>query len=236
MILDSFKTHTLVFQLRYAEAFLLWDRAGAIAKAMAVIWPDLKLAEGAPNQQILASPVCQINTGLSQATITIRGDSVLQSGPLKKIFETFGVWRSHLELTDLTRLSARVVFAKNFDEIADANRSLLDLKLIRLPNEKVFDQPADSGKNGAEIMYRFEDEKSFAFVRIRSEKRTMDFKGDSDFMTDHITKSICRLLIDFDRGSVGIIEAKKINISEWFKGYLHVMRRDIDKVLVMDND
>lgn len=235
MILDSFKTHTLVFQLRYAEAFLLWDRAGAIARAMAVIWPDLKLNEGAPNQQVLSSPVCQINTALSQATITIRGDGVLQSAPLRKIFETFEVWRSHLELTDLTRLSARVVFVKSFDEVAEANRSLLELNLIRMPNEKVFDQPIDSEKNGAEITYRFEDEKSFAFVRIRSEKRTMDIKGDSDFMTEPLTKSICRLLIDFDRGSVGVIEAKKINISEWFKGYLHVMRRDIDKVLVADN-
>ncbi len=198
---------------------------------MGAIWPDLKLAEGAPNHQILASPVCQINTGLTQATITIHGDAILQGGPLKKIFETFEIWKSHLKLASLTRLSTRVVFAKAFDDIGEANRSLLSLNLIRLPDEKVFDQPMDSTKNSAEIMYRFEDENSFSFVRVRSEKRTMELQGDPDFMTEPLTRHLCRLLVDFDRGSIGVIEINKLNISEWFKGYLHVMRRDMDKVL-----
>ncbi|SEI45598.1 hypothetical protein [Frateuria terrea] len=231
MFLDAFKTHSLVFQIQYKEAFSLWDRAGEIAAAMKRIWPDLGVQDGTPNQQILSGNGYQINTGLTQSTITLRSEQVLQSQALKSVSEAFEVWRSGLELIELTRISARVVFAKDFPEISDAREFLLGLDLIRWPEQKVFDQPIDSSRNVPELTFRFEDEKSFAFVRIRSERKTIKLNVDPDIMEAPIEKRICRVLVDFDRGNIGSIPLSKLQIPEWFKGYVHVLRRDIDKVL-----
>lgn len=231
MILDSFKVHSLIFQLQYKEAFLLWDRAGKIASGMKQIWSELKVRNGVPNQQDLACPGCQVSTGLTQSTVVLRGDNVLLSTSLEKLSAAFKVWRFNLDIVELARISARAIFVKNFDSMDEVKRYMFSLAVVEWPTQKVFDQPIDSSKNVPDVMFRFEDEKSFTFVRIRAEERKFEVKLDPDVMENDIKKDTFRVLIDFDRGNLGSVLTEKIKLDEWFKGYVHVMRRDIDKVI-----
>jgi hypothetical protein len=231
MILDAFKVHSLIFQIRYKEAFLLWDQAGKIASEMKQIWDELKVQNGTPNQQDLACRGCQVSTGLTQSTVVLRGDNVLLSGSLEKLFAAFKVWRSNLGLVELARISARIVFIKSFDNMDEVKEYMVNLAVVEWPTQKVFDQPVDSSKNVPDVMFRFEDEKSFTFVRIRAEERRIEVKLDPDVMEDDVEKNTFRVLIDFDRGNLGSVPSEKIKLDEWFKGYMHVMRRDMDKVI-----
>ncbi len=53
MILDSYKPTKLIFHIQYANAYELWDRAGAIGRCLGKIWPGLTLREGQPQHQTL---------------------------------------------------------------------------------------------------------------------------------------------------------------------------------------
>lgn len=132
----------------------------------------------------------------------------------------------------MTRVSSRVLYVKQFPTMREANEELFKLKLCRLPKSKVFDQPADSPKNTFELTYRFEDEASFAFLRIRTEGVRLEFKADKEFTTlKDTSETKNRLIIDFDRGLIKSTEAASFRMDEWLKGFMHVLRRDVEKVL-----
>lgn len=236
MLLDDFKTHTLIFQVQYKEAFVLWDNAGKIADGLKSIWKDLAVQEGTPNQQVLVGRGCQVNSGLLTSSITLRGDSLLQDTNVKNISDAFDIWKKNLNLEQLTRISARVIYSKNFSSESEAKDYVFKLGLVKWPSEKVFDQPIESPRNVPEVVLRFEDEKSFVFVRVRTDHRKVDMRVDPDIMEEIIDKELFRVLIDFDKGNLGTIPVNKIKIVEWFSGYTHIMRRDIDKVLRIGNE
>jgi hypothetical protein len=163
MILDQFTLHSVIVQMVYEDAFIIWDRAGDIARGMSRIWPGLKLVDGQPNQQTLTAPGVQILTGLRTSTFTVRGAKALDQTHTRQINDSCSLLRDSLELENFQRVSARSVYVRKFENIKDANSAVTALGLLKWPNERVFDQPADSDQNGAEILFRFENKTSFTF-------------------------------------------------------------------------
>lgn len=232
MILDSFKTHSAIIQIHYADAFLLWDRAGEIARHISKIWPDIKSSEAQPQQQTLNGKGVSIQTSFAKSTITISGEHALSQINVSHICDTFEVWRKVLELDELSRVSTRVTYSKNFESLVNANAALLALNLVRWPETKVFDQPLESERNGLDVLYRFEDDNSFSVLKLKAEQFKYEVDLDpSVFDEPEIRKVTNRMIIDFDRGLLGTVNAGKFRMDEWIKGYQHILRRDIEKVL-----
>ncbi len=149
-----------------------------------------------------------------------------------QIKETFEAWRDTLDLNILDRVSTRVTHSKEFVSLKEANADLLALNLARWPNTKVFDQPLESERNGLEIAFRFEDQSSFSVLRLKTEQLKAEPELDPEFFDEStITKTKNRLVIDFDRGLLGSVGGSKFRADEWIKGYQHILRRDIEKVL-----
>jgi len=232
MILDSFKLHSTIIQISYADAYEIWDRAGAIARRLSRIWSGLKLAEGQPHQQVLQGEGVNIQTGITKSTVTLSGDKALGQLKVQQINDTFEVWREALELNELNRVSTRVTYLKEFASLKEANAELLSWNLARWPTTKVFDQPLEGGHNGLEIQYRFEDENSFSVLKLKAEQLKFEVDLDPYFVDEpKIRKIKNRMAVDFDRGLLGSVSAEKFRMGEWIKGYQHILRRDIEKVI-----
>lgn len=232
MILDSFTLYKVIFQIQYDDAYEIWDRAGAIARRLSEIWPELKVKEGQPQLQTLVGKDVEVQTGFSKSTVTISGTNALEHRRVQQLKETFEAWRDHLELATLKRISTRALYARHFDSIREANATVIGLGLVKWPDQKVFDQPQEADLNGIDVAYRFEDEQSFALLRIKAEQITYEVNLDPYFIEDSdIKNKKNRMLIDFDRGILGETKAEKIRVDEWIKGFLHVLNRDIEKVL-----
>ncbi len=232
MILDSFKLLNTTFQITYSEAYMLWDRAGEIAERVRSIWPDLKLSEGRPKQQTFEGKDITLQTGLTLSTIILNGENSLDQNKARKIKETFEVWRQSLELHDLQRMSMLTTYAKEFSSMKEANAELIALNIARWPSTKVFDQPLESELNGLEIFFRFEDKDSFSTLKLKCERTIYKVNLDPEYINDSDIESIKnRLLITFDRGMLGTIDAKKFRFDDWVQGYQHVLRRDIEKLI-----
>ena len=232
MILDSYRASKLIFQIQYANAYELWDRAGAISRRLGKIWSGLTLREGQPQYQTLVGKGVAVQTGIDRSTITLSGEKVFEQHNVLQIKETFEAWRDTLDLNILDRVSTRVTYLREFVSLREANADLLALNLARWPNTKVFDQPLESERNGLEIAFRFEDQSSFSVLRLKAEQLKAEAELDPEFFDEStITKTKNRLVIDFDRGLLGSVGASKFRADEWIKGYQHILRRDIEKVL-----
>ncbi len=232
MILDSLKLRNVIVQLRYADAFELWDRAGAVGREFCNIWPDLQLLEGQPQQQSLKGPGVQIQTGFNQATLTLTGSNSFDQRKQQQIKDTFEIWRKILGLEEVKRISTRAIYVKELASIKELNSELINLNMVHWPTEKVFDQPMDAELNTFEIAYKFEDANSFAFLRLKTELIKFEADLDPDFVDEpEIRKTKNRLVLDFDRGLLGSVNAEKFRMDDWIKGFQHLMRRDIGKVI-----
>lgn len=232
MILDSFKLETVVTQLRYVNAFELWDKAGAISRQLSAIWSDLRLVEVKPQQQILRGNGVDIQTGLTQSTVTLSGSKSLEQGKVQQMKETFEVWRDMLSLGSVKRISTRATYSKEFPTMKEANSALFALNLARWPTTKVFDQPETTERNGIEMLYRFEDENSFSLLQLKAEQLKFEVDLDPEWVDGpEIRKKKSRMVIDFDRGLLGTVNAEKFRMDDWIKGFQHVLRRDIEKVI-----
>lgn len=232
MILDSFTLHKTIFQFDYADSFLLWDRSGVIAKRLTEIWPNTKVKEGQPHLQVLSGDGAEVHNGFSKSSVTLSGDKQLGTRRIQQVKDTFEVWREMLELKTLTRVSTRAIYVKHFDSIKDANAAIFDLNLAKWPSTKVFDQTQEADLNGLEIAYRFEDKQSFTIVRVKAEQLIYKVELDPYYLEEpELESTKSRMVIDFDRGMLGTINAENFRIDEWVKGFQHLLNRDIEKVL-----
>jgi hypothetical protein len=151
-------------------------------------------------------------------------------GQVKK---TVDALRECLGLEEATRFSCRALYVREFPTFREANEELLKYGLVPWPKIKVFDQPERGEKNAFDLTYRFEDEKSFTTLRIRTEQLILELRLDPAFKTtDDLEKkqNRNRVVVEFDRGVLGTVSLATLRVDDWFKGFQHLLRRDIDSV------
>lgn len=232
MLLDTFKLQQLILQITYPEALILWDRAGRINTRLQAIWPGTTAADVGPNQQSLNSPSVQIDTSLAKSTLVRNHLTTIDSQTSQQFLNTFQIWRDDLQLGKLNRVSSRALYVRTFPSIAAANAELIAMGLCRMPASKVFDQPIQSENNTVDVAYKFEDASSFAMLRVRTESVKLEFTPPLEFSNvKPFDETRHKLILDFDRGVKGSIEASDFRMDEWLKGFVHVLRRDVEKVL-----
>jgi hypothetical protein len=232
MILDKFKLRSLTLQIGYPQAFELWDCAGVIARSFVNLVPELRLEAAEPNRTQLKARGLIVRTELDNAVIQF-GKHGTQESKFARMNEAIGIWSKALHLAKLTRISMRTIYERDdFNSLGDANRALFAMKLAPYPETKVFNQPTEGPKNTIDISYRFEDENSYSLVRVHTESRALSIEVPEDLSDEpKIERERHCLLIDFDRGSLKEVDIRSLHIDEWIKGYNHVMRRDIEKVI-----
>ncbi len=232
MFLDTFKLRTVIFQLQYPHALEIWDRSGAVGRHFSKMEPELVLQTAEPNRVSLRAPGLEVRTEIDTAIIAMSG-SATTDARTAHIRNAVAIWKRELELHELKRVSMRTQYTRTFSSLREANALILSLNLIRMPAQKVFDQPTDGAKNGVEINFRFEDENTFTTLNIKAESLNIKRESHVDFPEiEAITLDKHRVIIDFDRGTLKPMQAQNLNSDEWVKGYFHVLRRDIEKVLL----
>jgi hypothetical protein len=230
VILDRAKIDSLTFQILPAGAYEVWDTAGAIAREMLQLWPELALAEGMPHQQTLSSPAVTVQTGFKVCTITLARLESIDELTKDKLVSAFKAWRTHLKLDVVNQLSTRVIYGIPFETLKEANSAILGLELARRPSGKMFEQAPDSARNSIEVGYRFEDDSSFSVLRFRTEEVTYEMRENPQLQLKAQKRAISKLVIEFDRGLKGEVKVSSFRVDEWLKGLQHVLRRDIEKL------
>jgi len=228
--LDDFKLVDFTVQIEHKTCFRVWDRAGAAAMALEEIWGDLNIDQATPAEQTYHGKAVKITSGIRVSHITLVKSKTVDSNSIEKIQKTVDAWREIYELDVIKRLSARIKYVKYFPSIGDANLALHNLGMVRRPESKVFDISTKSEKNSSDLNIKFEDETSFAFLKLRTETINIESEEIPEFDIDGMKKSLHRLALDFDRGIVGEVDLKKIRAGDWIKGFLHLLRRDLPKV------
>jgi len=226
----DFLIRQLTFEVRYDDSHLIWDVAGRITRELLDIWPGLKLEEGKPNQQVLKGQKLQVQTGIRTSHVMLfHPKTVVQHS--EQIASTLKVWTSFLELNKLTRIGTRTIFTKEYKSEEEADKAVVELNLVRVPEGPVFN--CHSGPTQMGLNVRWNDDLTTTYLSIGSERRVYEIDGPADFYDEakKVTKNAC--LIDIDRATLKPLELSKFDVRQWLEGVQHVQSRDIPKFLAI---
>ena len=116
---DEFPTESVTVELRYPQAPLLWDETGRIWNYLRNRFPELKIANGVPNQQVFESLNLRTVTELEAMRVQCRGPKPeIRAAEVAQ--EMFEVCSKRLQLTLVTRLGFRVIKVRKFPTISEA--------------------------------------------------------------------------------------------------------------------
>ncbi|HUX90721.1 MAG TPA: hypothetical protein VMV48_08535 [Gallionellaceae bacterium] len=228
MELSEFKIRQVIFEIRYDNAFILWDRAGGISRDLTKIWPNLKLTEGTPNQQSLRSEDLSIQTSLLTSHIALIQPSNISQFS-EQIEETLRIWITSLEIKKFSRIGTRVIYAKTFESEDLAQKAVMNLGLVKYPEAPFFNHKIPP--RSSEVKLLWQDDSSQTQIIVKSEHQEVEVGGLSDNPRDKHKKTADVMLIDIDRATRGDVELSKFRVVDWLEGVQHLIARDVKRIL-----
>lgn len=227
MELNDLKIRQLIFEVRYNDAFLLWDCAGQITKELTKVWPGTVLEEVAPNQQALKSDSVSVITGINSSRVMlVQPSTIVQYAD--QISETLKVWAKFLEITEFSRVGTRVIYSRAYDSEESANRAIVELGIVNYPAAPFFNHKEPPF--AAEVRLLWRDDISQTQILIKAERHQLEIAGLPDNLLEREVRVSDHVLLDIDRATRGVVDITKFRVAEWLSGVRHLVSRDISKL------
>lgn len=174
--IGSFRFDSVVLEIRYENAYQLWDNAGRMWHDFAQLYPEIILDETEPNQQKFSG-----EEGLDFQAMINRAH-IAQHRPPTNLKKFTGVSRDfcenvirNLDLLAFSRIGLRVKYFKAFKSLEETTSGLLSAGLIKPPNKKTFNVDAPIKEAG--VNFRTEDDEIGVHVSMKTENRKTEFRA-----------------------------------------------------------
>jgi hypothetical protein len=232
IVFDALALYQASFEVRFPEALLLWDHAGAIWTQVVRNRPDLKLKHAEPNKVIFAAvgeQETQLTIELTRLVVsTIRPDKKLEDFATL-VDEFTGSAVRYLELADFTRVGLRLSFIKEYDKPEIATSALFGTGLVSMPEGAQFG--VSSPPLAAEYYVRRDDGTNGYNFRLKTETVKVDFQPEFGLAAYLKAKTVEkeRILLDVDCYVAGSVPVERLLLADWIAQRLHVIRRDSRK-------
>ena len=229
LTVDDFKPFTITCELRFKNAYLLFDRTGAIAEDLRRNFTDISVISASPQVSAFTSGEGGLHLELGACRFT-SGRFDKNSEPFarhcKSFFDTV---TKQMEVNIYTRIGLRYILRKEFKTEDEAKAALASCRLANLKPTRRF----NSSDSPTEIMFRWEDAQIGAMVRLKAE--TTEFKVQVPVELQEtippFEKKTAVLTVDTDYYTVAPVEREQWNAQEWVLQKLRVIRKEVDGLL-----
>jgi hypothetical protein len=224
----DFKMTFAVCELRYENAYLIFDRTGQVCQDARDFFTDCNVVSAAPNQTIFQAKEGSFFLELAQCRFsTTKPDTSLEkfAEHCKKFFDSV---TGNLEIKVFTRVGLRALLRKDFETLDEAKAALTSLKLVCL-------QPADRygvASEPREIILRWESDQSGVMLRLKAESGKIDFVLPPELEAEkaEIHKSFNGLVLDVDYYTVAPVERTQWDAAAWIQRSIRTIKRDTDAI------
>jgi uncharacterized protein (TIGR04255 family) len=229
LTIDDFKLFSLTCELRYANAFLIYDHTGQVLDDLRDSFTDITVSASAPQQTswvteegtfVLELAACRFSSA--------RGGQNAEGFP-KHCNAFFVAVTNHLHINVFTRIGLRYIARKEFKTLDESKAALASLSLLNLEPTQRF----KSSESPTEVLFRWEDSQIGAFVRLRAE--TADIKvavaPEVREYVPKVEKKIHGLTLDIDYYTVAPVEREQWNALEWLPQKLRIIKKEADGIL-----
>ena len=226
---DDFKPFTITCELRYPNAYVIYDRTGSILSELKASFTNINVSAASPQQTAFTSEEGSFHLELAASRFTSgRPDRNAESFTKHcKIY--FDVVVEQLEIDVFSRIGLRYILRKEYKSLSDAHGALAGAKLFNFEPTKRF----NSSESPIEVLFRWEDTQIGAFVRLKAE--TADVKVNiapelKSEIPDFSNKKFI-LTLDIDYYTMASVRREQMNLEEWLPQKARTIRKEVDELL-----
>jgi hypothetical protein len=225
---SDFKMTLAVCELRYENAYLIYDRTGVVCSDLRKLFPSLTVVSAAPNQTILRTEEESFAIELTQCRITSQKlDSKLElfASHGKRFFESV---LYNLDIKAFTRIGLRVFFRRDLKDLDEAKAAFASLKLVNLAPVERFGAASEPH----EIMLRWESNQIGATLRLNAQSGAIDVLLTPETAPEkpEIHKVLHGLFFDVDYYTVAAVERSQWDAEAWIPQSIRTIRKSVDSI------
>lgn len=224
----DFKTVNAVCELRYENAYLIYDRTGLVCHEARSFYTNCNILSATPNQTIFQADEGAGALELSQSRFsTNKPDASLEkfASHCKAFFDSVTI---HLDVRVFTRVGLRILFRKDFKDLDEAKAALTSLNLVNLRAEERFGAALEPH----EVFLRWEGAQVGAMLRLKAESGKIDIilPPELEAEKSEIHKSFNGLILDVDYYTVAPVERSQLDASAWILRSVRTIRKNLDTI------
>ena len=229
LTVDDFKPYNVTCELRYKNAYLIYDRTGQILEELRDSFTDITVSTAGPQQTAFAAEEGSFTLEIGACRFTSVWPDKSAETFAKHCKAFFDTVSDHLQIAVFTRIGLRYILRKEF-KTADESRAILaSMMLANLKPTKRF----NSSDSPVEVLFRWEDTQIGVLVRLKAE--TLDIKlavpPELQEMVPKVDKKVPGLTLDIDYYTVAPVEREQWNSLEWLPQKFRVIRKEVDGIL-----
>lgn len=218
-----------VCELRYENAYLIYDLTGHIFHELKDSFTELSVVNAAPDQSSFSSEEGSLILTLNSSRfVSEYPESTLEkfAAHAQRFFE---VLCDQLDLKVFTRIGLRVIWKRNFKSHDESKRALAFMKLNSLGPDARFGVPGEP----EEVLFRWEGTQSGAMLRLKAETGKIDvvLPPELEDPNPKIHKAINGLTLDVDYYTVAPVERSQWNASAWIPQSVRIIKKEADAVV-----
>ena len=229
---SSFNKRLLIFEVRFDEAYSLWDHSGAIWTSLQPYFKTLKAGDVRPDQQTFSGDQrFNIQVSLNRISLT----DFIPDASWERSFEVIeGCFKEAsviLNLRVLTRVGTRFQYAIETKSIEDARKRATEYGWAVSPGKLFQVEPKSVGPT---FKLEVDDGEMGYIAQVYPEQRMLDIAPPPDalaFGIEGIRKSANELVVDLDFMTKKPMPIESFEVKRWLMGWQSAVNRDANKFL-----
>ena len=224
--LSNLKLLQATIEIRYNNAYLLWDRSGLIWSKASSKWVNLKIVKADPMvTNFLIDDRYEASVQLEKAHfIDLKPSSSLKEFIANaELFVTLVA--DTLDLTEFTRLGFRLIYYKRFNNKVEAADSLISTKMINVPSGKHFN--IEGKVLTPKYSLKWEGESMGVRVELSAQNKKIDLDvkpGMEEIAPVHVERF--EIVYDIDYYTLKNTTKGQLNVKDWISQSYHLIKRD----------
>jgi hypothetical protein len=229
LTIDDFRPYSVTCELRYKNAYLIYDRTGQVVEDVRESFTDINVTTSSPQQTSWTTNEGTLNLELGACrVITILNDKNVEAFP-KYAKAFFDAVTNRLQIGVFTRIGLRYILRKEYRTIDESKAALASMMLANLKPTKRF----NSSDSPTEVLFRWDDSQIGVTVRLKAE--TVEIKTtvqlELQAYVPRVEKKIHVLTLDIDYYTVAPVDREQWNAQEWVPQKLRIIRKEVDGIL-----
>ena len=228
--LSDFRLLTLNCECRFENAYLLWDRAGAVWSQFLSANPKARSIRAEPNQTVFRlEEDFEFTLKLDRINVSALGSCSPELFG-KAVGDFADIVIPQLQVGNFLRIGFRPIFVRDHTDMAAATAEFTGLDLVHILPTPTF---GVTGKTiEARYFLRIEDESKGCLVQIVVAKRSYEPELPFGWEGSDLTKiEKIGLIFDVDYYTTRAATVGQVSLPEWIRQAMHVIYRDSKALL-----
>jgi hypothetical protein len=212
LTLEDFSIDVLSFELRYDNAYLLWDRAGALASRILEHEPRFRFLTAQPNSQTFETDDVKLTVELGLLRVFSRGSSAHQklTSTAQAITDAA---TEILNLTSFSRAGYRSIYKRTFPDKAAAIKTLSPLAPTADSSLEGFKRTSFVSTNRMEDASRG----MLATAKVEEQEINVTIPWEATKYVESMRRKNWVNILDCDYYTLGSTDRDAFNTETWLK-------------------